>query len=147
MSTKKNKGLKRGSVAHMNYLDAKQLKQCIDEENDNRDFRFVCKTEMVDCVCVALGRVGFDEQFFKDFDKVLTEVADEFHREFLQEYNESTGKDAWGKSEYAQRMKNTIDPIAVSKDRFDRELKSYIGEELFIPWNKRYDRFYMEGRP
>lgn len=72
----------------------------------------------LDLVTLALGRMGWRESKFRQFDKVLAEVADEYCKDILQDSKEDA--DMW-----------------YSKDTMDREIRQYVGS-LFIPYEERY---------
>ena len=72
----------------------------------------------LDMVTLALGRMGFREAKFKEFDKVLAEVANEYGRDILEDSKEDA--ELW-----------------YSKSVMDREIKQYVGS-LFVPYDERY---------
>ena len=78
------------------------------------------RTFMLDMVTLALGRMGKREAFFREFDKVLSQVAEEYSREIIDD--SKTDLDLW-----------------YSKDVMDRELKQYTGS-FFVPHEQRYGR-------
>lgn len=84
-------------------------------ENNLRHFTRVW---MMDHVTVALGRMGFREKKFREFDQVLTEV--------MQEYM----------AEYAADMRDDR-TMEYSRALLDRELKQYTGD-MFVPEQGRY---------
>lgn len=75
---------------------------------------------MMDMVTVTLGRMGWGEKRFIDFDKKLAEVCDEYAIEIIEDSKDD--KD-----------------IDYAKSRLDRELAQYVGK-LFVPYDERYDR-------
>lgn len=85
-----------------------------------REVARVNRIMMLDFATIALGRMGKREAFFREFDKILTQVTDEFGRGVLE--------DAEGDPE-----------LWYSKSLLDRELKQYTGS-LFAPYEKRYQR-------
>lgn len=102
----KNKGIYR-------IFRTKEELQLRDEE-----IRHFTRVFTLDHVTVALGRMGFRETKFREFDQVLTEVYAEYSKE------------------YADDLK--CDPaMTYSRDLMDRELKQYTGK-LFIPEKERY---------
>ena len=73
---------------------------------------------MMDMVTAALGRMGWGEKRFENFDKVLSQVFSEYTNAIL-----SDAKD---------------DPdLVYAKACLDRELKQYVGSK-FIPYDQRY---------
>lgn len=73
---------------------------------------------MMDMVTVALGRMGRRETFFREFDKVLDEVCEEYSKLILD--------DAAADFE-----------LVYSKACLDREMKQYTGG-LFADYDTRY---------
>ena len=82
------------------------------------DARHHARVFQMDMVTIALGRMGFREKRFAELDKVLSQVAEEYSNQILDDAKED--KDIW-----------------YSKDLLDRELKQYVGN-LFVPYNERY---------
>lgn len=72
----------------------------------------------MDLVTIALGRMGWRQKKFEAFDKMLSEVANEYCRGILD--------DAKGDKE-----------VWYSKELLDREIKQYVGVR-FIPYEERY---------
>ena len=73
----------------------------------------------MDMVTIALGRMGFRATKFGDFFPTLNEVwkdYEEFVREVIKD-----DPDIWE-----------------AKAKIDREIKLYVGEELFVPYDKRH---------
>ena len=102
----KNKGIYR-------FFRTKEELQTHDEE-----IRHFTRVFTLDHVTVALGRMGFRESKFKEFDRVLTEV--------FQEYME----------DYSTDLKDDKS-MEYSRACLDRELKMYTGK-LFVPEEVRY---------
>lgn len=96
------------------YLARIQAAQAYRDEEVRRSTR----TFQMDLVTLALGRMGWRESKFREFDKVLAEVADEYSREIIDD--SKTDSELW-----------------YSKDVMDRELKQYTGS-FFCPYEKRY---------
>lgn len=96
---------------------AKRL-QAMQEARD-RDVRHHARLFQMDMVTFALGRMGWRESKFREFDKVLTEVAMEYSRDILE--------DSRGDAE-----------LWYSKDVLDRELRQYVGS-MFVPYDERYN--------
>ena len=75
---------------------------------------------MMDMVTLALGRMGWGEKRFRDFDKVLSEVCTEYADEIIAD--------------------GRVDvDLEYSKTVLDRELKQYVGK-MFVPYEERYAR-------
>lgn len=72
----------------------------------------------LDMVTLALGRMGWREKKFKEFDAVLTKVAEEYSRDIVEDSKED-------------------DEIWYAKSLMDREIKQYVGS-LFVPYDERY---------
>lgn len=72
----------------------------------------------LDMVTLALGRMGWREKKFKEFDAVLTQVAEEYSRDIVEDSKED-------------------DEIWYAKSLMDREIKQYVGS-LFVPYDERY---------
>lgn len=72
----------------------------------------------LDHVTVALGRMGFRESKFREFDKVLDEVCSEYM------------------ADYAADLKDDKEMI-YSRALLDREIKQYVGK-LYVPEKDRY---------
>ncbi len=102
----KNKGIYR-------LFRTKEELQAYDEE-----IRHFTRVFTLDHVTVALGRMGFRESKFKEFDRVLTEV--------FQEYM----------TDYADDLKDDKS-MEYSRACLDRELKQYTGK-FFVPEEERY---------
>lgn len=98
------------------YLARVQRAQAIRDE----EVRRATRTFQMDLVTLALGRMGFRESKFREFDKVLTQVADEYSHDIIEDAERDP--DLW----YA-------------KDVMDRELKQYTGR-FFVPYDERYNR-------
>lgn len=74
----------------------------------------------LDMVTLALGRMGWGEKRFKDFDKILSEVCNEYAVDIVADSKEDKDLD-------------------YSKSLLDRELQQYVGK-LFVPYDERYAR-------
>lgn len=88
------------------------------QEIREQDVRHHARVYQLDMVTIALGRMGWRESRFKQFDKLLDEVCQEYAEDVLKEVKDD--KDLW-----------------YFKDSMDRELKSYVGS-LFAPYDERY---------
>lgn len=78
----------------------------------------VARAYQLDMVTLALGRMGWREKKFREFDEVLTQVANEYGRDIIADSKQDA--DLW-----------------YTKDTIDRELKQYVGG-LFVPYDERY---------
>ena len=96
------------------FMKAMQL------ERDRRDaeVRHHARVFTLDMVTVTLGRMGFREKKFEEFDKILSEVGEEYAKDILEDAK--TDKELW-----------------YSKETLDRELKQYVGKR-FVPYDERY---------
>ena len=102
----KNKGIYR-------FFRTREELQAHDEE-----VRHFTRIFTLDHVTVALGRMGFRESKFKEFDRVLTEVF----KEYMADYSNDLKDDK---------------SMEYSRACLDRELKQYTGK-LFVPAEVRY---------
>lgn len=84
----------------------------------DEEVRHHSRVFMMDIVTIALGRLGWGEKRFEKFDKMLTEVSEEYAKLILQD----TGDDK---------------DLVYTKACLDRELKRYVGER-FVPYDERY---------
>lgn len=106
MTMAKNKGIYR-------IFRTKEELQFHDEE-----VRHFTRVFTLDHVTVALGRMGFRESKFREFDRVLTEVF----REYMTDYADDLKDDK---------------SMEYSRACLDRELKQYTGK-FFVPEEERY---------
>ena len=102
----KNKGIYR-------FFRKKEELQAHDEE-----IRHFTRVFTLDHVTVALGRMGFGESKFKEFDRVLTEVFNEYMADYSKDLKDDKS-------------------MEYSRACLDRELKQYTGK-LFVPEEVRY---------
>jgi len=102
----KNKGIYR-------IFRTKEEMQAYDE-----NLRHFSRVFMLDHVSVALGRMGFRETKFREFDRILTEVM----AEYMEDYKSDLKDDK---------------TMEYSRACLDRELKQYTGS-LFVPEEERY---------
>ena len=72
----------------------------------------------LDDVTIALGRMGFTEEQFREFGETYAAVAHEYAEETM--IDSESDKDMW----YSHECK-------------DREIKQYVGS-LFAPWDERF---------
>lgn len=87
-------------------------------EKCEREARRITKTYILDMVTCALGRMGFREKRFHDFDKILAEVCRDYA--VLISEDEKADKE-----------------LVYSKYCLDRELQQYVGS-MFLPYEERY---------
>lgn len=85
----------------------------------DEDIRRFQQTFTLDHVTIALGRMGWRESKFREFDRVLSQV----YAEYMKEYKDDLAAD---------------DEMVYSRYVLDRELKQYTGL-LFVPMEERYD--------
>ena len=88
--------------------------------NDKRDamVRHHARVFMMDMVTIALGRMGWGEKRFEKFDKVLSEVSDEYSKLILEDASDDQD-------------------IVYSKACLDREIQRYVGGR-FVSYDERY---------
>ena len=80
----------------------------------------------LDMVTITLGRMGYREKKFREFDRILNEVQTEFVNDVHEDTK--TDPDAW-----------------YSKANLDREIKQYVGS-MFVPCDQRYAwEGYVDG--
>lgn len=82
------------------------------------EIRHFTRIYMLDHITIALGRMGFRESKFREFDKVLALVCQEYADDFTEDYKADK-------------------EMVYSRDLMDRELKQYTGA-LFVPEDIRY---------
>ena len=102
----RNKGIYR-------FFRTREELQAHDEE-----IRHFTRIFTLDHVTIALGRMGFRESKFREFDRVLSEVF----QEYMAEYHADLKDDRY---------------MEYSRACLDRELKQYTGK-LFVPEEERY---------
>ena len=102
----KNKGIYR-------FFRTKEELQAHDEK-----IRHFTRVFTLDHVTVALGRMGFRESKFREFDRVLTDVV----KEYMADYSTDLKDDK---------------SMEYSRACLDRELKQYTGK-FFVPEEERY---------
>lgn len=89
-----------------------------DMQRHDEEIRHFTRVFTLDHVTVALGRMGFRESKFKEFDRVLTEVF----QEYMADYSADLRDDK--EMEYSRAC-------------LDRELAMYTGQ-MFVPEKERY---------
>ena len=102
----KNKGIYR-------FFRTKEELQAHDEE-----IRHLTRVFTLDHVTVALGRMGFRENKFREFDRILTEVFQEYMADYFDDLKDDKS-------------------MEYSRACLDRELKQYTGK-FFVPEEERY---------
>lgn len=96
------------------YAMALQLQR----EKRDEDVRHHARLFQMDMVTIALGRMGWRESKFREFDRVLDQVAIEYSKEIIAD--SEADQDLW-----------------YTKDTLDREIKQYVGS-MFVPYDERY---------
>lgn len=76
------------------------------------------RIHMMDHVTLALGRMGFRETKFREFDQVLTQVCKEYAEDFLEDFKEDK-------------------EMIYSRSLMERELQQYTGK-FYCPEEERY---------
>ena len=84
----------------------------------DNEIRHFTRVFTLDFVTMALGRMGFREKKYREFDESLKQVNNEYGEEFLEDLK-------CDKS------------MVYSRDLFERELKQYTGN-LYVPDKERY---------
>ena len=102
----KNKGIYR-------FFRTREELQHHDEE-----IRHFTRVFTLDHVTVALGRMGFRESKFREFDRVLMEVVSEYMADYSADLKDDKS-------------------MEYSRACLDRALKQYTGK-LFVPEEERY---------
>ena len=110
----KKQGVKKGSQQANDYTG----RLLIAQEKRDADMRHFGRIYELDMVTLALGRMGWREKKFKEFDEKLLEVAKDYSEAVIEDY--ANDKDAW-----------------YYKETIDREIKQYVGS-LFVPYEERY---------
>ena len=87
-------------------------------ERYTEEIRRLTRIFTLDHVTSALGRMGFRESKFREFDRVLSEVYKEYMKEYAADLNDDKS------TQYSRAC-------------LDRELKQYTGK-LFVPEEVRY---------
>lgn len=90
----------------------------IQQEIRDQEVRHHTRVFQMDLVTIALGRMGFREKRFRQFDQMMTVVCNE--------YSDLILKDAKDDKE-----------IVYAKACLDRELQQYTGK-MFVPYDERY---------
>lgn len=84
----------------------------------NENERHFGRVWQLDQVTMALGRMGFREAKFREFDKVLNEVEQEYVSLHQQDFKDDK-------------------EMVYSRELFERELRQYVGK-LYVDEAKRY---------
>lgn len=80
--------------------------------------RHFTRVYMMDHVTISLGRMGFRESKFREFDKVLSEVCKEYADDFTEDYKADK-------------------EMVYSRSLMERELQQYTGK-FYCPEEERY---------
>jgi hypothetical protein len=89
-----------------------------ERQRRDEEVRHHARVFQMDLVTIALGRMGFREKRFQEFDRVMQEVALEYCTGILEDAEGD--KDLW-----------------YSKETIDREIRQYVGS-MFVPYEERY---------
>lgn len=89
-----------------------------DMQRYDEETRHFTRVFVLDHVTVALGRMGFRESKFREFDKALSEVFAEYGKEYEEDFKDDK-------------------ELVYSRAVLDRELKLYTGK-MFCPAEIRY---------
>lgn len=84
----------------------------------DEETRHFARVYMLDRVTLALGRMGWRESKFREFDKVLLEVTKEYMEDFKKDLQDDK-------------------EMVYSRAMLDRELAQYTGK-MYAPFNERY---------
>lgn len=77
----------------------------------------------LDVVTITLGELGYSKEQIREFRDKYMEVEEEYCNEILDDFHD-----------------NNDPKIVYAKDRIDRLLKEYVPEDMFVPFDKRYER-------
>lgn len=105
-------------------LQKKHLREIADAEFKARKFS---RTFTMDIVTIALGRYGFTPEDLEKFRDIYIETEQDFCDEVLTDYYNTEAK-------YEERKK-----IDVAKHHIDETIKQYVPEEMFVPFDERYN--------
>lgn len=110
----KKQGVKKTKANHENFVQAAQKEQnaYIEEQ------KHFTRVAALDIVTIALGRLGFNEDDYAEFDRVMTQVC--------QDYEEL----------YADDVKDDPD-MWYSNDQREKEIRQYVGSR-YVPPQVRY---------
>lgn len=87
-------------------------------ERHNENVRHFARVWQLDQVTLALGRMGFRETKFREFDRVLAEVEKEYIEFHAQDYKDDK-------------------EMVYSREILERELRQYTGK-MYAPEQERY---------
>lgn len=122
------RSVKRGSTEHKDYMS----KMIMAEEEREHRLRFRARQMTLDVATITLGEMGFTEEQFKKFRNLFEKTENEVAHLVVNE------------SEEEIRNKDAVCGIWVSKDRIDRAIHAAVGDELFCPFDDRYDDCKIE---
>lgn len=115
MSNKKQ-GLKKNGSSSAKLIDRIAAKRDLQD----RELRIHSRIFQLDMDSITLGRMGFRKKKFAEFDRISAEVMNEYADDIITDSKQD--RDMW-----------------YMKGALDRELKMYVGEEIFVEYDKRYD--------
>lgn len=84
----------------------------------NEDIRHFARVWQLDQVTMALGRMGFRESKFREFDRVLSEVEAEYIKLHAEDHKDDK-------------------EMVYSRELFERELRQYVGK-FYADEKQRY---------
>lgn len=116
MSKRKNQGMKKNGTSSARLVDRMAIKRDLED----RELRIHSRIFQLDMDTITLGRMGFRKKKFAEFDKISAEVMDEYANDINMDFSQD--RDMW-----------------YMKGALDREIKMYVGEEMFVEYDKRYD--------
>lgn len=87
-------------------------------QRHNENVRHFARVWQLDQVTMALGRMGFRESKFRELDKVLNEVEQEYVGLHMQDFKDDK-------------------EMVYSRELFERELKQYVGK-FYADEQQRY---------
>ena len=116
MSNRKKQGLKKDEASSTKFVNRIAAKRDLQD----RELRIHSRIFQLDMDSITLGRMGFRKKKFAEFDRVSTEVMNEYADDIIADSKQD--RDMW-----------------YMKGALDRELKMYVGEEIFVEYDKRYD--------
>lgn len=122
MGNRKNKGMKRGSVYHANYVMHQQEGKRLAHEIIRMEGTIKGQEDII----IALGRMGWGPKRLERLSEVLGEVVHEYQA-------------------LAKEDKSDDPDIDYTVGKYDAELQRCLGPH-FLPWAERYNLSgYTEG--
>ena len=105
------------------YLKKLQQDYALAKTAWEHDVRMHNRIMTLDVVTITLGELGYSKDQIRDFRDKYMEIEEEYCQEILDDFH------------------GNHDPkIVYAKDRIDRLLKEYVPEDMFVPFDKRYER-------